>query len=134
MEQHVKIIGVIDIVFGILGVLGGILIIVAFLLGGAGIGASGEQGAGGAGAIVAGVGLIGGLFAIAISGFQIYVGSRLQQYKSWARVVQIILGVISLPGFPVGTALGVYFLWAMLNEDTKQLFEQKQRPTMRQAA
>lgn len=124
MEQHVKIIGVLDIVFGILGVLGGIVMIIAFLVGGAGIGATGQQGAGGAGAAMAGLGLVAGLFVIVMSGFEIYVGSKLQQYKSWARIVQIIFGVISLPGFPIGTALGAYFLWAMLNKDTTALFEQ----------
>ena len=133
MEQHVKIIGVLDIVFGILGVLAGIVMIIAFLAGGAGIGATGQAGAGGAGAALAGVGLVAGLITIAVSGFEIYVGSQLQQYKSWARIVQIIIGVISLPGFPIGTALGIYYLWAMLNKDTAALFEQ-QTPSMPKAA
>lgn len=134
MEQHVKIIGVLDIVFGILGVLGGIVMIIAFIAGGAGIGATGQQGAGGAGAARAGVGLIAGLITIAVSGFEIYVGSQLQQYKSWARVVQIILGILALPGFPIGTALGIYYLWAMFNKDTVALFEQRQTPPMTRAA
>ncbi len=125
MEQHVKIIGIIDIVFGALGVLGGLLFMIIFLFFAPLIGASGEEGAAAGAAIFASVGLGGGLFIIAICAFEIIVGIKLQAYKPWARIVQIIFGVLSLPGFPVGTALGVYFLWAMLNQDTAALFEQK---------
>jgi hypothetical protein len=125
MEQHVKIIGVLDIVFGILGIIAGFGLLVMFMVGGAGISSTGQEGAGSAGAALAGIGLIGGLFVIAISGFEVYVGTQLRQYKSWARVVQIIIAVLMLPGFPVGTALGIYYLWAMLNKDTVDLFEEK---------
>ncbi len=132
MEQHVRIIGILDIAFGILGVIGGVIMMIAFIVGGAGLSTSGEQGAGGAGAALAGTGLIVGLIVIALSGFEIYVGSKLQQYRPWARIVQIIFGVLSLPGFPIGTALGIYYLWAMLNKDTASLFEEK--TTMPKAA
>lgn len=134
MEQHVKIIGILDIVFGIIGIIGGIAILLAFTLGAASVGTSGAEGAGGAAGALASVGLVGGLLTIAFSSFEIYVGTQLRQYKSWTRVVQIILGVLSLPGFPVGTALGIYFLWAMLNKDTVTLFEQKSTPAGRMAA
>ena len=33
-----------------------------------------------------------------------------------------ILGVIHLLAFPVGTAIGAYTLWALLNDQTKALF------------
>jgi len=125
MEQHVKIIGILDIVSGVIGVIAGVVILIAFLVGAAGVGASGEQGAGAGAAALASVGLVGGIFLIAVSVFEIIVGMKLRAYKSWARIVQIIFGVMSLPGFPIGTALGVYYLWAMLNKDTTTLFEQR---------
>jgi glycerol-3-phosphate acyltransferase PlsY len=31
--------------------------------------------------------------------------------KGWARVLSIISGVLSLPGFPVGTLIGVYLIY-----------------------
>jgi hypothetical protein len=34
--------------------------------------------------------------------------------QPWARVPAIVLGVISLIEFPVGTAIGIYTLWALL--------------------
>jgi len=42
------------------------------------------------------------------------VGLGLMQRQSWARTVGIILGVIALFYFPMGTALGVYTLWVLL--------------------
>ncbi|MCK4268217.1 MAG: hypothetical protein KAX16_05255 [Actinomycetia bacterium] len=122
MEQHVKIIGIIDIVFGILGIIGGIFFIIAFMLGAGAIGSQADVNAAEGAAIFASVGLFGGLAIIAMSAFQIVVGVKLKAYKSWARIVQIIFGIFALPGFPLGTAFGVYTLWAMFNQDTAVLF------------
>lgn len=133
MEQHVKIVGVLDIVFGILGIIAGIAMIGMFLIGGASISTSAQQGAGGMAAAFAGIGLLGGIVVIAVSTLEVIVGVQLQQYKNWARIVQIIIAIISLPGFPVGTALGIYFLWAMLNQETVMLFEDR-NSTMKRAA
>ena len=123
MEQHVKIIGVLDIVFGALGVVGGLFFMIMFLFFAPMIGASGEEGAAAGAAIFASIGLAGGIVIIAMGAFEIIVGMKLQAHKSWARIVQIIFGVLALPGFPFGTALGAYYLWAMLNKDTTPLFE-----------
>jgi hypothetical protein len=41
-------------------------------------------------------------------------GWGLWQREPWARIVAIILGVISLLHFPLGTALGIYTLWVLL--------------------
>ena len=49
-------------------------------------------------------------------------GLGLLQYKAWARILAIILGIINLILFPIGTALGIYTLIIMFNEETKALF------------
>ena len=53
----------------------------------------------------------------------ILAGWGLLKRKSWARILTIILAVLSLPGFPVGTLVGAYALWVMLNKDTAPLFQ-----------
>jgi len=35
----------------------------------------------------------------------------------------IIKGILDLPAFPIGTALGIYTLAVMLKQETKPLFE-----------
>jgi len=55
-------------------------------------------------------------------------GSYLLEFKAWARILAIILGVINLLFFPIGTALGIYTLVIMFNEETKALFRGEGTP------
>ena len=48
--------------------------------------------------------------------------------KKWALILALILGIISLPVFPLGTAIGVYAIIVFLmdhNESTKQSIPEK---------
>jgi len=58
-----------------------------------------------------------GIIAYAVAGY------GLLKYKSWARILAIILAILNLVLFPIGTLIGVYTLWVMLNGETKALFE-----------
>ncbi|MBD3345199.1 MAG: hypothetical protein GF401_09080 [Chitinivibrionales bacterium] len=51
------------------------------------------------------------------------VGIGILKRKSWARLIAIILGVINLFNFPIGTILGVYTFWVLLNPESSALFE-----------
>ncbi len=53
-------------------------------------------------------GIIGGIFLL--------------QFREWSRILVIIVSFIDLINFPVGTALGTYSLWVLLNNDTIKLF------------
>ena len=63
--------------------------------------------------------LIGSIFLL-VSACGIFVGWGLMKHQSWARIAGIILGVIVLFHFPLGTALGVYTLWVLLSDDGTQ--------------
>lgn len=56
---------------------------------------------------IAGVILVKG-----VAGF--FAGWGLLQRESWARVVALVVGFISLFNIPLGTALGIYTLWVLL--------------------
>lgn len=56
-------------------------------------------------------------------------GLSLLQYKSWARILAIILGIVNLILFPIGTAVGIYTLIIMFNEQAKALFRGESSPT-----
>ena len=58
-----------------------------------------------------------GIIAYVLAGY----GSL--KYKSWARILVIILAILNLIVFPIGTAIGIYTLWVMFNDETKALFE-----------
>jgi hypothetical protein len=53
----------------------------------------------------------------------VLTGYGLLKYKSWARILAIILAILNLILFPIGTALGIYTLVIMFNEEVKALFK-----------
>lgn len=122
MEQHIKVLSVLFIILGILG----IVVAVAFMLLGAGTAATilaqddsneARVGAAWAGGCITFVAALFGIMAIP----SIIAGWGLSQRKSWARILTIILAILSLPQFPVGTAIGVYALVILFNDEAKQI-------------
>lgn len=126
MATHVKVLGIIHIVFGGLGLLAGIIVLAVF--GGlAGlISGSGEGGALAAIPLVGGLGGIISVILLVLSLPGLIVGIGLLEFRSWARVAGIVLSAINLLHIPFGTALGIYGLWVLLNRDTEQLFARPQ--------
>lgn len=51
-----------------------------------------------------------------------FAGWGLLERQSWARIVAIIAGVLSLWHIPFGTALGVYTLWVLLPASSEAEF------------
>lgn len=122
MEQHIKVLSVLFIILGILGV----VIAVAFLILGAGTAATilaqddspdARVGAAWASGCISVVAALFGIMAIP----SIIAGWGLSQHKAWARILTIILAILSLPQFPVGTAIGVYALVILFNEESKRI-------------
>ena len=126
MTTHVKVLGILHIAFGALGVIGAIVLLLIF--GGiAGlVGHSGDHGAAVAVPILSGLGGILFLLVMALSLPGLVVGVGLLEHRSWARIGGIVLSALNLMNVPIGTALGVYGLWVLLNRETEQLFERPQ--------
>jgi len=55
---------------------------------------------------------------------QILAGWGLLNYRPWARILTIVISVLHLFSFPLGTALGIYGLWVLLKPETEALFRQ----------
>lgn len=49
-------------------------------------------------------------------------GWGLLRVKRWARLFAIILGVVAVLIFPIGTAFGLYALWVLFSDSAKILF------------
>ena len=58
------------------------------------------------------------LFALAF----LVVGIGLWRLWPWARWGAIVLAVLSLPAFPVWTAIGGLIIWYLLQDEAKQAF------------
>jgi uncharacterized membrane protein (DUF2068 family) len=55
------------------------------------------------------------------------IGWGLIQRLSWARMLAIVLGCLSLLDMPFGTALGVYTLWVLLPAKSEEEYRQIER-------
>ena len=122
METHVKVLGVLHIVFGAIGLMVA-LICLAIFGGAAGIvGASGDPDAATAVPIVGAVGIFVVSFLVISSLPGVIVGIGLYQRRTWGRIGGIVLSILELIMFPFGTLLGVYGLWVLLSKETEPLF------------
>lgn len=64
---------------------------------------------------------VGGLMtALALPG--ILTGIGLLKRKPWSRIAAAVLGIINLMNFPFGTAVGVYTLWILLQNEAADHF------------
>ena len=62
------------------------------------------------------------LIAILWGAAHVAVGVPLRRRRPKARLVALMLGSVDLVLLPYGTALGLYALWVLLNEQGKALF------------
>jgi len=116
MDTHIKVLGAIYILSGVILVALGLILFA--IIGGSGL-ISGDRQA----MLVTGVvGTALAVFFVILSIPTIIAGIGLLKRREWARILTIILGIIHLFGFPIGTAIGVYTLYILLNDQAKPLF------------
>ena len=116
VEQHVKILGWLNIVGAVLFIVIGAFVFL--LLVGIGV-ASGDAEAGPILTFIAT--LVGGfMLVMALPGLA--AGYGLLKRRSWGRILAIIVGVLNVPNFPLGTIIGVYALWVLLQSEAAGYF------------
>jgi len=122
METHVKVLGALTIVFGAMGLFSALML--GFIFGGAAtaVGASGDPEAAVALPIIGitGVALVAFLVVWSLPG--IIIGIGLLSLRPWARIGGIVVSLLCLIAFPLGTILGIYGLWVLFSKDTERLF------------
>jgi len=123
MAQHVKILGILHIVFGALGVFAAIVILMIFGGLSAFVGLSDHTPEGfPAVPILGAIGAFVFVLIMVLSLPGLIIGIGLVQFRPWARMAGIILSALDLLSVPLGTALGVYGFWVLLNRETEQMF------------
>jgi hypothetical protein len=128
MREHIKILGILNIIMGGLTALGGLIVLLATgsiaSLIVMGLQDSGEaENARIAAPIIGVIGVVIGVFLLVLALPAILGGWGLMNYRSWSRILMIVVSGLSLLHFPLGTALGIYGLWVLLNEQSRQLLE-----------
>lgn len=116
MEKHIPILGGLYITLGALMLIPALLISVVMT--GAGI-LSGDLTAF---LITSTIGSAISLVLLVLSLPCIIAGIYFIKRRKWAKSMMIVLGIINLLNFPIGTALGFYTLWVLVSEDTQPVY------------
>lgn len=116
MEKHITVLGILYIVFGGLGLLAAAIVFTLFAGGSFFI--DDES----ASPILAAVGTAIALFLALTSIPGIVGGMGVLKRQEWARILVLILGFLNLINIPFGTALGIYTIWVLMNNEIIAIF------------
>jgi hypothetical protein len=119
LTAKVDIVGILFIVWGLLTTLVGVSTL-ALGIGAVAVIASTARGGGG-GDVAAGLTAFA-FTALTWGTAHVVVGVPLRRHRPWSRLAALMLGAVDLLLLPYGTALGVYAIWILLDEDSKRLF------------
>lgn len=120
MKKHVTIVGALHIGFGILGLIGAVIAFFALSFA-----SSFVEGVDVAQEVMKAIMVFVPIMISLTSILSIIGGIGLFSYNQWARILVIVLSALSCLNIPIGTAKGVYSMWALLQDDTVRLFNEK---------
>jgi hypothetical protein len=121
-QEHNRLISIFFHIQGGLQLLAGILIVLMY----AGFGsyfmlAMHDEGQF-VGALLIVVGIITAVIVFLFAALDFYAGFKIGKVQKIGRTLGIVLGIMSLFSFPVGTALGVYAIWFFFGDLGKALY------------
>ncbi len=116
LGQHVRLLGWVHIISGALFLLIGVFVFVLLT----GIGA--VSGDGEAMGVLILVGTVTAFIMVVLALPGLAAGIGLLKGKSWGRMLAMIVGLFHLFNFPLGTALGAYTLWVLLQGSAAAYF------------
>jgi hypothetical protein len=116
MRQHITVVAAIRIGFSALWFLIAMIAFVALF--GTGLLTGNED----ARSILTIIGTAVASFFVLLSVPGIIAGIGLFRYQPWARILTMVLAFLDLFNIPVGTAVGAYTIWVLMQEETAQLF------------
>ena len=120
MLPHLRLLGILQVVWGAIGVLLGVSVLL-LAIGAVAIGVSAEQERMAAGITAAAF----VLFAIAMlagGAVNAWAGRALRRRQPAGRTTVLWLAVLNLFVLPFGTALGIYAFWVLMHNDTRAVF------------
>ncbi len=122
-KDHNNLLGILILIQGGLTLLTGVFLLIMYgVFGVALIGAGGNNDARIAGGVVLVVAVVVCVVIAVFSALYLFTGFKIRQQQSIGRTLGIVVSVLSLFSFPLGTALGVYGLWFLLGDLGKGLY------------
>jgi len=116
LQVHVPVVGWLLIVGHAIFLLVGLFVFV--LLTGIGFALGDRE----ATAILVTVGTAVGLLLVVLGIPGLVAGAGLLARKSWARILAIVVGILGLVNIPIGTVIGVYTLFVLMQDAATEYF------------
>jgi hypothetical protein len=118
MRKHITIVGAFHIAYAMWEIMWAVVIfVVVFGLTSSLIGADRTTLS-----VLTSVGCLAPGMLIAVSVLGIIGGAGLLRLRSWARYLVLVLSIVDLLNIPFGTAIGIYSIWVLVNDETVKLF------------
>ena len=124
MEKHINVLAILFIIYSSMTLLAAIVVLAFFLLGGAFIQEPDVS------SLVVIVGLLLAALLFVLSAPGLIAGYGLMRYRSWSRILTMILAVINAFNVPLGTALAVYALWVLTQDEAVRILEKTLDPRL----
>jgi hypothetical protein len=122
-RDHNKLLSIFYFIMAGLQLVGGLVVALIYGLIGAGMLSTArreeEQFMGG---VFLGMAVLVGFLMVVIGGFSVFTASKVLKEKPVGRTLAIVLSILMLFSFPLGTALGIYGLWFFFGEIGKNFY------------
>ncbi len=118
-KSHVTLVAALHIGLGALTVVGGIIIFIVLNFAGGFVEEFDEVGT----LVMNYISTFLPLLVFFFGGIDILAGLVLFTYKQWGRVFMLVISAINCLNIPIGTAKGVYSIWALMQPQVMELFE-----------
>jgi hypothetical protein len=122
MKKHVTIVGALHIGFGTLFMIGAIVLYFVFNFARGIVGSDNV-----AQTVLSFLQYILPIFIGTIAMLGIVGGVGVLSFKSWARIIVIIVAALGCFNIPIGTLVGVYSIWVLMQDETVKLFNKEQQ-------
>jgi hypothetical protein len=126
VTSHLKLLGILHLVWGWLGLLLGVSTLI-LAVGAMAIGLSAEERAIPAGFTAVAFGVCAATL-LAAGSANAWAGSAIRRYRPAGRLATLGLAIPNLFVLPFGTALGIYAMWVLLHDETRRMFLQDHGP------
>jgi len=114
--EHLKILAYIRIGIGSLFLVGALAIFLIMAMPGIASGVRKDM------AILSAFGLAFAVFPLALAVPNLVGAAGLIKRRPWARILVLIVSTMDLFAFPVGTIIGIYTIWVLVQKETVELF------------
>jgi hypothetical protein len=117
MKKHITFVAALHIGFSIIGIFGAFTLFFVFRFAGSFV-----EDVDVANTILHFIGIFLPLTIIVVSIIGLIAGIGLLSYRKWARILVLIVSAADCVNIPLGTIVGIYSIWALMQDDSIKLF------------